>query len=105
MPDRERDQTAGKGRERGRGLFHSTGWEKRMEGGGEKERTREKEKQRETETGRGERGIYSGTGFLSAVSLTMLCKAKVVANFQIHYVYIYKESKKNKEAKKKENMT
>lgn len=103
MPDRERDQTAGKGRERGRGLFHSTGWEKRMEGGGEKER--ERVKQRETETGRGERGIYSGTGFLSAVSLTMLCKAKVVANFQIHYVYIYKESKKNTEAKKKENMT
>lgn len=53
MPDRERDQTAGKGRERGRGLFHSTGWEKRMEGGGEKERARERkrnsEKQRQAE--------------------------------------------------------
>lgn len=58
-----------------------------MEGEGEK--GKEREKQRETETGRGERGIYSGTGFLSAVSLTMLCKAKVVANFQIHYVYVY----------------
>lgn len=43
-----------------------------------------REKPRETETGGGKRGIYSGTGFLSAVSLTMLCKAKVVANFQIH---------------------
>lgn len=58
-----------------------------MEGKGEK--GKEREKLRETETGRGERGIYSGTGFLSAVSLTMLCKAKVVANFQIHYVYVY----------------
>lgn len=50
---------------------------------------RKKEEERETETDRGERGIYSGTGFLSAMSLTMLCKAKVVANFQIQYVYIY----------------
>lgn len=87
--ERERDPTAGKGRERGRrggrGLFHSTGREKRMEGKREKEKERKTER---TETERNERGIYSGTGFLSAVSLTM-CKAKVVANFQTHYVYVY----------------
>lgn len=74
-----------------------------MEGKGEK--GKEREKLRATETDRGERGIYSGTGFLSAVSLTMLCKAKVVANFQIHYVYVYgiqwQKSKKLKKGRKK----
>lgn len=79
----------GRGRERGRregrGLFHSTGREKRMEGKREKEKERKTER---TEIERNERGIYSGTGFLSTVSLTM-CKAKVVANFQTHYVYVY----------------
>lgn len=102
MPDRERPD-GWEGARKGRGLFHSTGRERRMEG------KREKEKEGETETGRGERGIYSGTGFLSAVSLTMLCKAKVVANFQIHYVYIYgiqrQKSKKLKKQKSKEDMT
>lgn len=67
-----------------------------MEGRG---REKKREKPRETETGRSERGIYSGTGFLSAVSLTMLCKAKVVANFQIYYVYtftVYNDKKSKK---------
>lgn len=91
--------------EKGDGVFSIAPVGRREWKGEGRKKEREREKQRETETGRGERGIYSGTGFLSAVSLTMLCKAKVVANFQIHYVYIYKESKKNKEAKKKENMT
>lgn len=66
--------------EKGEGVFSIASVERREWKG------RKRKRERETETGRGERGIYSGTGFLSAVSLTMLCKAKVVANFQIHYV-------------------
>lgn len=56
---------------------------------GREEGEREKGKERKGDRQRGKREIYSGTGFLSAVSLTMLCKAKVAANFQIHYVYTF----------------
>lgn len=70
------------------GVFSIAPVERREWKGGEREE-KERENRRGKETGRGERGIYSGTGFLSAVRLTMLCKAKVVANFQIRYVYVY----------------
>lgn len=99
----ERDPTAGKG-EKEEGVFSIAPVEKR-EWEGRRERKKKREKRRGTETERGERGIYSGTGFLSAVSLTMLCKAKVVANFQIHYVYIYVyKSKKIRKQKEKKYM-
>lgn len=62
----------GERKRRGGGLFHSSGREKkRME-------------KRQGARGGGVRGAYSGTGSLSAVSLTMLYKAKVAADFRIH---------------------
>jgi len=71
---RKIESTAGKGRERGRGIFSIAAVE------------RKREWKRDKERGGGVRGVYSGTGSPSAVSLTKLYKAKVAADFWIRYI-------------------